>query len=136
MTETNGNKQSLGRSREDYLEAMLILKKKMGWFREVDLANQMGFSRPSVSVALRKLESEGYVSIGDSGEVLLSPAGEKIAAITLEKHEFFTELLIKAGVIPETAQEEACQIEHALSSGSFDKLKKYLEGQETDGDAL
>ncbi len=122
---TKGHK-SLGRSREDYLEAMLILKKKMGWFREVDLANQMGFSRPSVSVALRKLEDEGYVSVEDSGEVRLSPAGERVAAMTLERHEFFTDLLIKAGVGPETAQEEACQIEHSLSHESFEKLRTYL----------
>lgn len=125
--ENQKENRSLGRSREDYLEAMLILKKKKGWFREVDLANQMGFSRPSVSVALRKLEEEGYVSVEDSGEVRLSAAGERIAAMTLEKHEFFTDLLIRAGVRPETAQEEACQIEHALSHESFEKLRTYLE---------
>ena len=118
-----------GKSREDYLEAILVLNRRRGWCREVDIAAEIGYSRPSVSVACSKMEEEGLLTKEDSGEIRLTERGREIAERTLEKHEFFRELLTNAGVAEETAEEEACQIEHMISTESFELLRDYLRGQ-------
>jgi Mn-dependent DtxR family transcriptional regulator len=118
-----------GRSREDYLETILVLNRRRGWCREVDIASEIGYSRPSVSVACSKMEEEGLLTKEDSGEIRLTEKGWEIAEQTLEKHEFFHALLAHAGVGEPTAEEEACQLEHAVSTGSFRRLQAYLQEQ-------
>lgn len=123
-------KHELGKSKEDYLEVILRLIKKNGACRSTDIAEELGFSRPSVSVAVRNLEEQGYL-IHDDWRIVLTEKGSRIASSTMRKHEFFYSLLLKAGISPETANEEACRFEHVISEDSFYKLQDYLSRLET-----
>lgn len=116
----------LGKSKEDYLETILMLNQERGWCREVDIATRRGFSKPSVSVALSKLEKDGYVTRGDNGAIGLTEEGEKIASATLAKHRTLTHILEKIGVEPETAEDEACLLEHSISEDTFNKIQAYI----------
>lgn len=118
--------KNLGKSKEDYLEAILILNRRKGWCREIDIAGQLSFSRPSVSIALSKLENEGYITREASGEIRLTDAGRMVAENTLEKHEFFKNIFIRLGVEETTAETEACLVEHAISEDTFQKLRDYV----------
>ncbi len=115
----------IGKSKEDYLEAILIQMNKKGVCRSTDVALQLGFSKPSVSIALKKLEDEGYI-IREDWKVILSDKGREIAEETYNKHEFFKNWLIAAGIDPVIAEDEACQIEHIISGDSFQKIASYL----------
>ena len=115
----------LGRSKEDYLEVILRLIRKNGACRSTDIAEELGFSRASVSVAVRNLEEQGFLVYKD-WRILLTEKGEAIAKAILQKHEFFYSLLVKAGVRSDTAEEEACSLEHAISESSFLRLRDYL----------
>ncbi len=119
--------KSLGKSKEDYLEAILMLNKRHGWCREIDIAVQLGFSKPSVSIALTKLEKDGYLTRESSGEIRLTDAGMEVASKTLEKHETLTYILEKIGVDADTAEDEACLLEHSISAGTFQKIKAYVD---------
>ena len=112
-------------SGEDYLEAILVIKKRSGFVRAVDIAEELGVSKASVSKALGNLTREGCVEVVEH-DVRLTEAGLEIAAAILERHEYFSELLVAAGVEPQTASEEACRIEHCLSQDSFEKLVDFL----------
>lgn len=125
-------KKLLGKSKEDYLETVHILNETRGWCREVDIARKMGFSAASVSVALVKLENEGYLVKEDSGEIRLTSDGEQIARMIFSKHSFFKELFVIAGIDQETAEKEACLIEHSISSDSFLKLQEYIKHLRSD----
>ena len=120
------NNMSSERSREDYLEAILSLITEKGACRATDIADYLGFSRPSVSVALKKLEDGGLVR-RDDWRILLTEEGESIARETLEKHTFFTGLFTACGIEPHVAENEACLIEHAISDSSFRLLKAGLQ---------
>lgn len=114
------------KSSEDYLERILMLSQKLEHVRAIDIANDMGYSKPSVSIALKKLKSSGYITVSDAtGYVTLTPVGNSIASSVLEKHEIITTCLVALGVSKEVAMEDACNIEHDLSDESFEKLKKY-----------
>ena len=113
-------------SREDYLEAILQLKESNKVVRSIDVANHLGFSRPSVSIAMKKLNADGLISLGDKGELILTKKGEEIAKKTFEKHEFLTSWLEKIGVNNVKAEEIACEIEHSIDEETFDKMKSYL----------
>lgn len=115
------------KSAEDYLETILFLRERNGSVRSVDIANDLGFSKPSVSIAMKKLRESGYIEIGDGGQVLLLPKGEKIAQKMGERHRLLTRFFITIGVNPETAEEDACRIEHDLSEETFDKLREHLQ---------
>ena len=115
----------LGRSKEDYLEVILRLIRKNGACRSTDIAEELGFSRASVSVAVRNLEEQGFLVYKD-WRILLTEKGGAIAKAILQKHEFFYSLLVKAGVRSDTAEEEACSLEHAISESSFLRLRDYL----------
>ena len=117
-------------SMEDYLEAVLILHQKHGSVRGVDIAVHLGVTKPSVSRAVKELEKMGHVSRDEDGSVTLTPSGERIAAEIYERHRFFTQRLIAAGVDPETAAKEACHMEHGVSENSFEKLKQSMERQD------
>ena len=111
-------------SGEDYLEAVLILHKKKGMVRSVDLARHMGFSKPSISHAVGVLRDGGFLTMDTDGCLHLTDIGREVAEKIYERHLFFTEQLIAAGVDQETAEQDACRIEHAISDTSFEKLKK------------
>ena len=113
-------------SKEDYLERILILKQKNGQVRSIDIANDMSFSKPSVSVAMKKLKELGYISIDDSGYIELTTSGYEIASLTYEKHITLYNALLKLGVSEEVAHEDACKIEHELSEESFQKIKEFI----------
>ena len=121
---------ALTSSMEDYLEAVLILHQKHGSVRGVDIAVHLGVTKPSVSRAVKELEKMGHVSRDEDGSVTLTPSGERIAAEIYERHRFFTQRLIAAGVDPETAAKEACHMEHGVSENSFEKLKQSMERQD------
>lgn len=118
----------LGKSSEDYLESILIIIQEKGACRPTDIAEQLNFSKPSVSVALKKLEEEGYIA-RDDWRILLTESGKKAAGQTLQKHEFFRSVFEKMGIEEEQAEKEACLVEHVISDESFQKMKAYWEKQ-------
>ena len=111
-------------SSEDYLEKILILSKKQEKVRSIDIVEDMHFSKPSVSIAMKKLRENGYIKIDDKGYITLTIEGEKAARKTYERHLLLTELLTSIGVSQETAEKDACRIEHDLSDETFDAIKK------------
>lgn len=114
-------------SGEDYLEPILILQKQCGMVRSVDVARQMSVSKPSVCQAVAVLRDGGFLTIDEDHFLYLTDEGRKIAEEIYARHRFFTERLIAAGVDPETAEADACRLEHAISSESFSKLAKAVE---------
>lgn len=111
-------------SREDYLKAVLVLQNKTGLVRSVDVARYLGFSKPSVCHAVALLSNEGYLQVDDNYALILTEKGREVAERTYERHCFFTDQLIALGVNPQTAMEDACRLEHAISQESFEKLKE------------
>lgn len=114
-------------SRENYLETILILSKKKPVVRAVDIANELSFKKPSVSIAMKNLRSENYITVTEEGFIYLTDEGLKVAKMVLERHELLTSYLIKLGVKPETAEDDACRIEHVISSETMDAVKKHLK---------
>ena len=110
-------------SGEDYLEAILVLHKKMGTVRSVDVARHMEVSKPSVCHAVATLKKGGFLLIDVDHFLHLTDLGREVAEDTYEKHRFFTDRLIEAGVDPETAERDACRIEHVISKETFERLK-------------
>ena len=114
-------------SREDYLEAILVLYKKFGSVRSVDIARHMGVSKPSVCHAVNVLCDGGFLTKDDKHFISLTEEGRKVAEKIYERHKFFKEQLISAGVRTNIAETEACRIEHCISDESFLKLKEHRE---------
>ena len=110
-------------SGEDYLEAILVLHKKMGTVRSVDVARHMEVSKPSVCHAVATLRKGGFLLTDEDHFLHLTDLGREVAEATYEKHRFFTDRLIEAGVDPETAERDACRIEHVISEETFERLK-------------
>lgn len=110
-------------SGEDYLETILILQKQCGMVRSVDVAQHMDVSKPSVSHAVAILRDGGFLRVDDDHFLHLTDAGREVAEKIYERHQFFTEQLIAAGVDPKIAEADACRMEHAISSESFARLK-------------
>ena len=119
-------KQSLYASGEDYLEAILVLQKQKGMVRSVDVARHMEVSKPSVCHAVATLREGGFLTMDSDYFLHLTDVGREVAEQIYEKHRFFTERLIEAGVDPESAERDACRIEHVISESSFQHLKKTL----------
>ncbi len=111
-------------SLEDYLETILLLHRKNGYVRSIDIANEMNFSKPSVSVAMKNLCEKEYIEKADNGYITLTDAGMERAKGVLEKHTILSNWLISIGVSEETAKEDACRVEHDLSDESFLAIKK------------
>lgn len=117
----------LHESSENYLETILLLRKKYGYVRSVDIANELSYSKPSVSVAMKNLRNGGFITVDDKGDINLTEEGMKIASSVYERHVAITKLLVDLGVSEETAKEDACKIEHIISDESFQKIKeKYI----------
>lgn len=119
------DKRKIKKSKEDYLEAILIRINKYGACRVTDIAEQMGYSKASTSVALKKLEEEGCI-IKDDWRVLLTDQGYAIASRIYERHNFFLEWFQSIGISKDIAEADACMIEHVISDESFEKIKEYL----------
>ena len=115
---------TLTSSMEDYLEAVLITQQQRGYARCVDIANHLSVTMPSVSRAVKELSKMGYLMKEADGTLFLTEQGRQIAERVYEKHCFFTERLIAAGVDPKTAEADACRMEHGVSERSFKKLKE------------
>ena len=114
-------------SGEDYLERILILQERMGKVRSIDIANDMGFSKPSISIAMKKLREGGFINIDDNGYITLTQSGEEIATRIYERHQVLTQLFMSLGVDEEIAKKDACKIEHDLSEETFKAIKKTLK---------
>ena len=113
---------------EDYLETILSLQKKLGQVRSIDIANEMNFSKPSVSVAMKNLREKGFITTDNTGHILLTESGKKQAEDVLEKHTILTNWLVSLGVDKEIAQEDACRMEHDMSDETFMALKAHILG--------
>ncbi len=111
-------------SSENYLEAIVVLKREKGHVRSIDIANHLELSRPSVSKAMKKLEELGHIVMESDGEIVLLESGERIGREIDERHQILYRLLVKLGVSEENAENDACKIEHALSQETFDRLKQ------------
>lgn len=116
-------------SAEDYLEAILMIQEKKGVCHSVDVAEEKGYSKASVSVAMKKLRENGYISMEKDGALNLLPPGRKIAEHIYERHKVLTDYFISIGVDPDTAQKDACKVEHDLSDITFDKIKENIHWQ-------
>ena len=112
-------------SAENYLETILVLQQRKGSVRSIDIANELEFSKPSVSVAMKNLRLNGYIEVDAAGQIRLLPEGQRIAEAVLEKHQLMTQFLISLGVSPEVAAEDACRIAHVLSNESFEAIKEH-----------
>lgn len=114
-------------SAENYLETILMLWQRKGSVRSIDIANELEFSKPSVSVAMKNLRQGGYIEVDASGEIRLLPPGMEIAQKVLEKHTMLTKFLMALGVSAQTAAEDACRMEHVISNESFEAMKAHAE---------
>ncbi len=118
---------NIHQSAEDYLEKILMLREHKGSVRSVDIARELGVTKPSVSYAVKNLREGGYLTVGSGGLIELTPAGEEIAARIYERHELLSDLLISFGVDEQTACDDACRMEHHISQKSIDALKAHQD---------
>lgn len=114
-------------SQENYLETILLLSKKKPVVRSVDIANELGFAKPSISIAMKNLKEQEYITITPEGFIYLTPTGLKIAQSIYERHQVLTDALIQLGVPTEIAEEDACRIEHIISEATFNAVKKHVK---------
>lgn len=111
---------------EDYLETILMLQHKTGQVRSIDIANEMNFTKASVSIAMKNLREKNYITMASDGYITLTDSGKERAEGVLERHTILSDLLIRIGVSEATAKADACKIEHDLSDESFEAIKKVL----------
>lgn len=111
-------------SAEDYLERILMIQLKKGVVYSIDIAHALHVSKPSVSVAMKRLRENGYLQMGADGAITLLPPGEEIAARIYARHQLLTEFLVQLGVSPENAAADACKIEHDISEESYDRIRE------------
>lgn len=115
-------------SMEDYLETIYVLRKRLPVVRSIDIATELGYSKPSVSVAMKNLKTRGFVTVSQEGYISFTEQGEALASQTFERHTVIRDWLISLGVNEETASEDACKIEHDMSIETFQALKKHILG--------
>lgn len=113
-------------SAENYLETIYMLKSKKGNVRSIDIVNELEFTKPSVSIAMKNLRENGYITMDADGLIALTEKGTEVAEKMYERHTVISSWLIKIGVSEETAVEDACRIEHVISEESFEAIKKYV----------
>ena len=116
-----------GESVEDYLETILRLSKSLPQVRSIDIVHDTGYTKPSVSVAMKNLRQKEYIVMDESGYITLTEEGRAIAEATFERHQVITRLFVNLGVSQEVAAEDACKVEHVLSEETFNALKNHLE---------
>lgn len=117
-------------SAENYLEAILMIKNQKGYVRSIDVANELGFTKASVSVAMKNFREDGYITTDVGGNISLTEKGKEIAERVFERHQVISRALILLGVDEKTALEDSCKIEHDISQQSFDKIKEHLSKYE------
>lgn len=118
---------NVNESAENYLETILMLSKKLPVVRSVDIANELGFKKSSVSIAMKNLREKNHIVVSDAGFITLTESGKKIAGMIYERHELLTKCLIKIGVPKDIAEDDACRIEHVISPETFEALKKHAQ---------
>ena len=121
------NSSDIGKSAEDYLESMIILKEKNGYVRSIDIAGFLGVTKPSVSVAMKRLREDGYIEMDKSGLITVTDKGMEIADKIYTRHKKLTDFFVSLGVDPAVAEEDACRIEHDLSDETFDAICAHIE---------
>lgn len=114
-------------SAENYLETILIIQERKGSVRSIDIANELNFSKPSVSVAMKNLRENGYIHVDDGGFITLTDAGFEIADRMYERHRIISQYFMRLGVDEDTAVRDACRIEHIISAESFEAIKAEYE---------
>lgn len=114
-------------SAENYLETILVLSKRMPAVRSIDIAGELNFSKPSVSVAMKNLRQNGYITVDDEGHISLTDTGRQIADTIYERHTLLSSWLTSLGVDEQTAAEDACRMEHVISPISFKAIKRHVE---------
>ena len=112
-------------SAEDYLESILMLKEQIGEVRSIDIVNKMNYSKPSISIAMKKLRESGYIEMDDNGYITLLPPGLEIAQRIYQRHRLLEKVLIAIGVEPKKAEDEACKIEHDIDDDTYDKIRLF-----------
>ena len=113
-------------SAEDYLESILILQERLGQVRSIDIVNELGYSKPSVSIAMKKLRESGYITMESDGRIFLNESGQKIADQVYNRHRTLTRLFTLLGVSPEIAAEDACRVEHDLNEETFARIREFV----------
>ena len=119
-------------SAEDYLERILMLRLKNGMVRSIDIVRDLDYSKPSVSVAMKRLRENGYIEMDADGYISLLPPGEAIATGIYARHQVLTQFLVQLGVSPENAAADACKIEHDLSEESYERIKEITLHKQAD----
>ena len=114
-------------SAEDYLESILMLKEQIGEVRSIDIVNKINYSKPSISIAMKKLRESGYIEMDDNGYITLLPPGLEIAQRIYQRHRLLEKVLIAIGVEPKKAEDEACKIEHDIDDDTYDKIRLFYE---------
>ena len=117
----------INESAENYLETILVLSKKLPVVRSVDISNELGFKKSSVSIAMKNLREKGHITVTDSGYIYLTESGKQIADMIYERHELLSSWLVRLGVPEEIATEDACRIEHVISKESFAAIKNHVK---------
>lgn len=112
---------------EDYLEAMLMMKEKHGYVRSIDIADELGVTKPSVTYATKRLRENGYITMDKDGLITLTDSGMEIASRMYERHKLLTEFFIRLGVDEKTAREDACKVEHDISKTTFDAMCRHAD---------
>ena len=112
-------------SSENYLETILMLSEKLPVVRSVEIPNELGFKKSSVSIAMKNLREKGHIIVSDAGFITLTESGRHIAEMIYERHKLLSECLVKLGVPEEIASEDACRVEHIISPETFDAIKKF-----------
>lgn len=123
--ERQGNQMEIHESAEDYLETILILKERSGQVRSIDIATEMNYTKPSISVAMKKLRENGYIEVDKDGFITLTASGYEIASNIYNRHKVLTDFFISLGVDQKVAAEDACKIEHDLSDETFEKIRAH-----------
>ncbi len=113
-------------SLEDYLETILILSRRLPHVRSIDVAGELGYSKPSVSIAMKKLKNLEYITVSEDGHIALTPSGHELAGQVYERHTLLTDWLVSLGVSPQTAASDACKVEHDISEESYQAMKKCI----------
>ena len=126
MNKKRGECMNIHESSEDYLERILMLHETKGTVRSIDIATQMGVTKPSVSFAMKKLRENGYIHMDEDNLITLTESGMEIAQRIYIRHKTLTQYLMKLGVDEETARDDACKMEHDLSSASFEAIRRQL----------
>lgn len=111
---------------EDYLETILVLKHRLGTVRSIDIVNEMGYTKPSISVAMKNLREKGLIEIDNNKYIMLTSKGLKAANYVYERHIVLTKALMFIGVSEKTAKEDACRVEHDISPETFEKIKRFV----------